>query len=409
MACLDDVFDLIDRNGDNDIAFDEVRDFLGSLPEPPPEDRLRQWFTTADSDGSGGIDRAELEAILVRVEAELSTPVVEVVACFKRAMYRRLFQLVDVDGGGSLDAGEVRRLIDALPVKATDEERRQALLEADANGNGEIDEDEFADMLEKFSRGVLITKVMAAFEKETEAARERIRKMRAMFGGSAAEDDSPPTTPRRRKQRQQQVATSSEERACCADARRQCSALEAEVARLREQLAAAAAEVEKQRAAAAAAAAAATTAAASPAPTAAATTVLRSDAATQTTAAAQGNAGQPLRKSPTSPPYIPRTDAARRNRSPVGGVPLSPHPLTDAVTRIPWNEYIAHSPCRMRSVSPVNPPKPTQRSKSPIRTSTTLLLRATPERGRGEWGARPSFDTARVAASFSARRARQSY
>jgi len=58
-----------------------------------------------------------------------------------------LFNLVDTDGSGLIDEGELEELFELVGVDASPEEIRQVMLEADADGSGEIDREEWADVM----------------------------------------------------------------------------------------------------------------------------------------------------------------------------------------------------------------------------------------------------------------------
>eukprot|EP01052_Picozoa_sp_SAG31_P007365 SAG31_NODE_351_length_17237_cov_7.010445_9_plen_114_part_00 len=62
-----------------------------------------------------------------------------------KAIIRELFELMDEDGGGSLDHGEIKKLAKSMGAKLTDEELNTALVEMDADGSGEVDFGEFYD------------------------------------------------------------------------------------------------------------------------------------------------------------------------------------------------------------------------------------------------------------------------
>ena len=54
-----------------------------------------------------------------------------------------MFELLDKDGGGTLDAGELCKVMTELDIDASKEEIEQVLRDLDKDGNGEIDFDEF--------------------------------------------------------------------------------------------------------------------------------------------------------------------------------------------------------------------------------------------------------------------------
>merc|ERR1719222_659366 len=61
--------------------------------------------------------------------------------------FREIFNLVDTDRGGSIGTEELARLMDTLGIRTTPEELKLMVSEIDENGNGEIDFDEFVQVM----------------------------------------------------------------------------------------------------------------------------------------------------------------------------------------------------------------------------------------------------------------------
>lgn len=59
------------------------------------------------------------------------------------AGFREVFDLVDKDGSGAIDAEEVHELLSILGMEATPEEVDTMVREIDRDGNGEVDFEEF--------------------------------------------------------------------------------------------------------------------------------------------------------------------------------------------------------------------------------------------------------------------------
>jgi len=59
------------------------------------------------------------------------------------AMFKEVFEMLDRDGGGSLDAAELYNVMSDMQLDVTKEEIEAVLKELDKDGNGEIDFDEF--------------------------------------------------------------------------------------------------------------------------------------------------------------------------------------------------------------------------------------------------------------------------
>ena len=74
--------------------------------------------------------------------------------------YRAQFAELDTDGSGELDEGELLAALTKLGATATEDEARRMIREADVNGNGTIDFEEFEAIVNKASSklGVVIKK-----------------------------------------------------------------------------------------------------------------------------------------------------------------------------------------------------------------------------------------------------------
>mmetsp|Transcript_15074 Transcript_15074/g.32459 ORF Transcript_15074/g.32459 Transcript_15074/m.32459 type:complete len:166 (-) Transcript_15074:137-634(-) len=87
--------------------------------------------------------------------------------------FREIFNLVDADKGGSIGTSELARLMETLGIRTTPEELKLMVSEIDENGNGEIDFDEFVQ--------VMCRKV------NTDYTSDDVRKAFKVFAGTAPE------------------------------------------------------------------------------------------------------------------------------------------------------------------------------------------------------------------------------
>mmetsp|Transcript_75019 Transcript_75019/g.139980 ORF Transcript_75019/g.139980 Transcript_75019/m.139980 type:complete len:163 (-) Transcript_75019:78-566(-) len=85
--------------------------------------------------------------------------------------FREIFNLVDTDRGGSIGTEELAKLMDTLGIRTTPEELKLMVSEIDENGNGEIDFDEFVQ--------VMCRKV------NTDYTADEVRKAFKVFAGTA--------------------------------------------------------------------------------------------------------------------------------------------------------------------------------------------------------------------------------
>lgn len=104
------------------------------------KDELMQVLKEADTDNSGEIDYTEFIAATLDSQVYL-----------KDEYLKAAFDMFDTDGSGSIDNDEVLKLLqgDELAGLASKEAIAKALKEIDANGDGEIDFEEFKLMMKK--------------------------------------------------------------------------------------------------------------------------------------------------------------------------------------------------------------------------------------------------------------------
>jgi len=136
---LKDIFLAIDVNGDGTLSFDEIEEGLKQLKIPNSEDLL-QVLKEADTDGSGFVDYTEFIAATLDSQVYL-----------KEEYLKAAFNMFDKDGSGKIDNDEVLQLLqgDELKSLASKQAISQALKEIDGNGDGEIDFEEFKEMMKK--------------------------------------------------------------------------------------------------------------------------------------------------------------------------------------------------------------------------------------------------------------------
>ena len=67
--------------------------------------------------------------------------------------YREIFNLVDADKGGSISSDELSHLMTTLGIQTTPEELAEMIAEIDQDGNGDIDFDEFVQVMSRKVQG----------------------------------------------------------------------------------------------------------------------------------------------------------------------------------------------------------------------------------------------------------------
>jgi calcium-dependent protein kinase len=149
---LKQLFDRLDTSGDNLVELSELEVGLNEIGYDVTGNESEQLLAKLDTSGDGVVELNEFLAALVdweSVEKSESYP----------SWVKRAFDLLDEDDSGLLDANEVANFVvgDADDIDLSDENneavRRNALIraciaEADGDGDGQIDVEEFASLLQ---------------------------------------------------------------------------------------------------------------------------------------------------------------------------------------------------------------------------------------------------------------------
>jgi len=65
------------------------------------------------------------------------------------AEFKEIFDLVDEDGGGTIDKSELKRLMETLGLKPTEKDLDEMMAEVDSDGSGDIDFLEFVTVMSR--------------------------------------------------------------------------------------------------------------------------------------------------------------------------------------------------------------------------------------------------------------------
>ncbi|KAL6622590.1 hypothetical protein ACP70R_032469 [Stipagrostis hirtigluma subsp. patula] len=139
-----EAFSFFDKDGDGCITVEELATVMGSLQGQRPScEELREMIHDADADGNGTIDFAEFLALMAR----------KTTACKEggdgdaEEELREAFKVFDKDQNGFISGAELRHVMISLGEKLTDEEVEQMIREADLDGDGQVNYDEFVRMM----------------------------------------------------------------------------------------------------------------------------------------------------------------------------------------------------------------------------------------------------------------------
>jgi len=137
IAEFKEAFSLFDKDGDGTITTKELGTVMRSLGQNPTEAELNDMINEVDADGNGTIDFPEFLTMMARKMKDTDSEE-EILEAFK---------VFDKDGNGFISAAELRHIMTNLGEKLTDEEVDEMIREADIDGDGQINYEEFVKMM----------------------------------------------------------------------------------------------------------------------------------------------------------------------------------------------------------------------------------------------------------------------
>jgi len=132
-----EAFSMFDKNGDGTISSAELGTIMRSLGQNPTENELMDMINEVDIDGNGTIDFREFLNMMAK----------KVNKSDSEEELREAFRVFDKDGNGHISASELRTVMTTLGEKLTDEEVDEMIFEADLDGDGQVNYEEFVRMM----------------------------------------------------------------------------------------------------------------------------------------------------------------------------------------------------------------------------------------------------------------------
>ncbi|KAG8049192.1 hypothetical protein GUJ93_ZPchr0009g659 [Zizania palustris] len=133
-------FSFFDKDGDGCITLEELDTVVRSLGQTPTAEELEEMIRDVDADGNGSIEFGEFLALMARKAARGYGD-------DDGEELREAFKVFDKDQDGLISAAELRHVMISLGEKLTDEEVDQMIREADLDGDGQVNFDEFVRMM----------------------------------------------------------------------------------------------------------------------------------------------------------------------------------------------------------------------------------------------------------------------
>ncbi|KAJ2670771.1 hypothetical protein IWW42_003804 [Coemansia sp. RSA 1085] len=135
---LKEAFALFDKDNNGVITRNELSRLMRSLNHNPTEEELNDMINEVDENGDGSIDFPEFVAMMARKPMSSEGPEDEILEAFR---------VFDKNDDGVISAEELRQVMNSLGEKLTDAEIEEMIREADVDGDGQINYEEFAKMM----------------------------------------------------------------------------------------------------------------------------------------------------------------------------------------------------------------------------------------------------------------------
>ncbi|WMV56295.1 hypothetical protein MTR67_049680 [Solanum verrucosum] len=124
-------------NSNGCITTKELGTVMRSLGQNPTEAELQDMINEVDADGNGTIDFPEFLNLMARKMKDTDS----------EEELKEAFRVFDKDQNGFISAAELRHVMTNLGEKLTDEEVDEMIREADVDGDGQINYDEFVKVM----------------------------------------------------------------------------------------------------------------------------------------------------------------------------------------------------------------------------------------------------------------------
>ncbi|KAF7031242.1 hypothetical protein CFC21_042601 [Triticum aestivum] len=131
-----EAFSLFDKDGDGSITTKELGTVMRSLGQNPTEAELQDMINEVDADGNGTIDFPEFLNLMARKMKDTDS----------EEELKEAFRVFDKDQNGFISAAELRQVMTNLGEKLS-EEVEEMVREADVDGDGQINYDEFVKVM----------------------------------------------------------------------------------------------------------------------------------------------------------------------------------------------------------------------------------------------------------------------
>lgn len=137
VAEFKEAFNLFDKDGNGYITNKELGTVMRSLGQNPTEAELQDMIEEVDADGNGTIDFQEFLGLMARKMKDAES----------EEELKEAFRVFDKDQNGLISAAELGHVMTNLGEKLTGAEVDEMVREADVDGDGHINYEEFARVM----------------------------------------------------------------------------------------------------------------------------------------------------------------------------------------------------------------------------------------------------------------------
>jgi len=134
---LKDIFAMFDKDNSGSIDIVELESMVASLGINASKEDLNDMIAEADIDQSGTIEFDEFKT-LIGPHFQKEKPPEDYIDAFK---------FFDKDGDGFISRTELRHIMNTVDANLAEADIEEMIREADSNGDGKIDFDEFIKMM----------------------------------------------------------------------------------------------------------------------------------------------------------------------------------------------------------------------------------------------------------------------
>ncbi|KAF9435634.1 calmodulin-like 3, partial [Entomortierella beljakovae] len=134
LAEFKEVFSLYDKDNSGTISTSEIGSILRKFNPGITEASIQTMVRALDVDGSGTIDFLEFLTLMTRNSAKTDYD----------TELKEAFKVFDKDGNGFISRSELSHALSNLGSTLTEEEVDAMIQEADINGDGQVNYEEFA-------------------------------------------------------------------------------------------------------------------------------------------------------------------------------------------------------------------------------------------------------------------------